>query len=190
MRDEMNIVAFPRSGNVFLNELLKVGFADSHKHRVFWHAHDLRLLKNKQVITVVRNPYDSLYSLFNELKNEETFSIPLNLVSINKETNEPDYIYWNNRFLLETLKCKDNLTLTDFRELISNPVGIVEKIAHKFEVEASKFKIESLMKTMYSKYERHVPQTSKIIDEVLDSKIKENKFYQESLEIYASIFSL
>jgi hypothetical protein len=190
MRDEMNIVAFPRSGNVFLNELLKLSFANPYKHKVFWHAHDLRLLKNKQVITVVRNPYDSLYSLFNELKNEETFSIPLDLVSVNKETNEPDYIYWNNRFLLETLKCKNNLTLIDFCELISNPVGVVEKIAHKFEVEANKFEIESLMKTMYSKYERHVPQTAKTVDNQLESKIKDDKFYKESLDIYASIFSL
>ena len=148
------------------------------------------LLKNKQVITVVRNPYDSLYSLFNELKNKETFSIPLDLVSVNKETNEPDYIYWNNRFLLETLKCKNNLTLIDFCELISNPVGVVEKIAHKFEVDANKFEIESLMKTMYSKYERHVPRTAKTVDDQLESKIKDDKFYKESLDIYASIFSL
>jgi hypothetical protein len=186
----MNIVAFPRSGNVFLNELLKLAFADSHKHKVFWHAHNLQLLKNKQVITVVRNPYDSLFSLFNELKNEETFSIPLDLVSVNEETNEPDYIYWNNRFLLETLKCKNNLTLIDFRELISDPVEIVEKIARKFKVEVSKFETESLMKTMYSKYERHVPHSTKTVDDQLESKIKDDKFYKESLEIYASIMGL
>lgn len=186
----MHIVAFPRSGNIFLNELLKIGFSNTHKHKVFWHAHDLQLLKNKQVITVVRNPFDSLYSLFNELKDKETFSIPLELVSINEETNEPDYIYWNNRFLSETLKFKDNLTLIDFRELILNPVQIVEKIACNFEIKATEFDIKNLMKTMYSKYKRHVPQTTKIVDEAISLKIKENKFYKESLEIYALIFSL
>ena len=115
---------FPRSGNHFLNNLLRMSFPGKIKNEV---THNIETLETPGCIVPVRNPYQSIPSW-------------------SKFCNEPDIdgiSRWYLRFNKKILDNINNLFVIDFNQLVENPLEIVDKVSNKYnltswEVDANK----------------------------------------------------
>ena len=129
---------FPRSGNHFLNNLLRMSFPGKIKNEV---THKIETLEIPNCIVPVRTPYESVPSW-------STFCNEKDLEGIAR---------WYLRFNKKILKNIDNLIVIDFVKLINEPISIVNDISHSLDLIPQKISLNGLNKNsnikMYEKYE-------------------------------------
>lgn len=106
---------FPRSGNTFLNQILKKSFP---KINVVEFTHNVNTLNFFNCIVPIRNPYQAVPSW-------GAFSGEQNLESTAK---------WYMRFNTKVLEKINDLLVIDFIELSSSPSTVVKKIANSFNI--------------------------------------------------------
>jgi hypothetical protein len=116
--------SFPRSGNHFLEECLKMAFTNAE---ITWGFHKVHLLNNKDydgIITSVRDPINCISSymvLTNNFDKEYAKKV----------------ILWYKRFISETIKIKNNIYVCNFYDLIEYPEIIIKNFAKKYNITAS-----------------------------------------------------
>lgn len=108
--------SFPRSGNHFLEECLKMAFT---KADIVWGFHKIHLLNSNEydgVITSVRNPIDCISSY-------------MSLINTFDEKNTKKIILWYKRFISETIKIKKNIFVCSFENLTKDPSKIINNFS-------------------------------------------------------------
>lgn len=106
---------FPRSGNTFLNQILKKSFP---KVNVVEFTHNVNTLDFFNCIVPIRNPYHAVPSW-------GAFSGEQNLESTAK---------WYIRFNTKVLEKINDLLVIDFIQLSNNPSIVVKKISNNFNI--------------------------------------------------------
>lgn len=138
---------FPRSGNHFLNHLLRTSFPGKIKNEV---THNIKTLEIPGCIVPVRNPYESIPSW-------------------SKFCNEPDIdgiSRWYLRFNKKILDNIDSLFVVDFNQLTENPLAIVNKVSDRFNLTAYEVDVNKLHKN--SNIKKYNTYDSKLIKECYD----------------------
>jgi hypothetical protein len=148
--------SFPRSGNNFLDYLLKKSF----DYNVEWGFHRVHLFKqNKIAITSIRHPLDSISSY---------------IVFSNRFNDIEKSIKWYIRFISQTPK---DVFVCDFNSLINQPEQVVKSFAKYHSLPSPK----NIIKNSY----KNTPSSIKIKNEV-KKELLNNIFYQKSLEVYSN----
>jgi hypothetical protein len=106
---------FPRSGNMFLWQLLKQSFPNAN---VIEFTHNVNTLDIDGCIVPIRNPYQAVPSWC-------AFSGEQDLEATAK---------WYMRFNTKVLENINNLSVIDFIELSTNPSAIIKKISNQFNL--------------------------------------------------------
>ena len=110
------VEGFPRSGTTFLYGLLTKAFPN---YDVCHAEHTASKLTLENVVVVIRDPYNSIFSWKNY---------------IGKNDNVSEIAKWYTRYHKELLKNIDNVTLIDFNELITDSSKILQKVSDKLKI--------------------------------------------------------
>jgi hypothetical protein len=111
------VEGFPRSGTTFLHGLLSKGFPD---YDVYYSRHAASRLNLENVVAVIRDPYEAIFSWQNHLVKNE---------------NIHDIANWYVRYHKELLNNINNITLIDFNEMITDSSLVLKKVSEKFNVD-------------------------------------------------------
>jgi hypothetical protein len=123
----LTLNGFPRSGNNFLNHMLRDAFPGKIEKKI---THDILKLEIKDCIVPIRSPYESIPSL-------------------SKFTGDIDFegiARWYLAFNSKVLDNYDNLFVVDFKDLIKSPLNIVDRVSKKFKIIPNEVDLNSLNK--------------------------------------------
>ncbi len=131
---------FPKSGTAWLSSTLKSAYPESE---IIWGGHRITTLrKEQQVITSIRNPKDC---------------IPSYMVFF--QHNEPGPLLdWYCRFIQGTIDSQNNIFISSFEELITDPQSIMIKYSKKFLLtEPYLVTTEEIKKKVIKTHPEHLP---------------------------------
>jgi len=126
--DRIVLEGFPRSGNAFLSQLIKLAFP---KNEIIMFQHKMENLDKKNCIVPIRNPYESIPSWVEFSPNKPDFE------SVAK---------WYIRFYNKVLENIDNLVIVDFVELTTDTSKTLNKISDVYKINAEPVDISKLNK--------------------------------------------
>lgn len=165
--------AFPRSGNHFFMINFYKNFSNSE---LIWGMHNIEFLQKKEMITIVRNPIDSIISYYIMEKNKKFDQI----------------IYENRKWLITTLENKKHIYVINFNNFIKNTENEIEKIKNKYPLEHKKNNIKipyindiknveggflpnkkrnkiknDIVKKLQKNYKKNIVENTKIFNEIV-----------------------
>lgn len=126
---DLVVEGFPRSGTTFLHGLLTKGFSD---YDVYYALHRASRFTLENVVVVIRDPYDAIFSCRNWFYKNENIS---------------EVAKWYIRYHKELLKNIDSITLIDFNELITDPNSVLKKVSEKLGTDYSSVDFSELNKS-------------------------------------------
>ena len=150
-KDIPHLLTYPRSGSHFfmdtLYEIEKINFTKSHfLDQLF----DKDNSKQKKIITIARDPIDSISSylaLNKERKIRDEFSI------VQKTT---DYV------LMYSFLCENADYVIDFNDLITDPDSVIKKILDLLNIDKNKY--HNFATYAIPKYKNFIPSSKELIN--------------------------
>ena len=163
----LNWDTFPKTGSSWLACSLELAYPASE---IVWGGHRKTTLKKESnVITVVRNPLDSVSSA---------------MVFFSK-TDVEGLLDWYCRFTQEIIDSKHRIFATQFEDLISEPFKVVQAYAKRFELETPKFFTqEMLMEISKKTYPHHLPEPLTKERQEANLEVKKSSMLDKANTIY------
>jgi len=157
------LTTFPRSGSHYFDELIyKEAGIHIEKSHAINSLFDKNNNKERTLITIVRNPIDSVVSY---IANEQSrINLPMDALKIRINQILTEYIIMHN-FLYEHADY-----IIDFNDLVTDPDSVTKKILSLLEINKEDYKVFDTSVHVYAK--EYVP-SSKILSsykkDILDS---------------------
>ena len=149
------VEGFPRSGTTFLHGLLTKAFPN---YDVYYAEHTASKLTLENVVVVIRNPYDSIFSWKSY---------------IGRNDNVSEIAKWYIRYYKEVLKNIDDVVLIDFNEMITDSSTVLKKVSDKLNVDYLTVDVSKLDKgESLEKYTSFITKETKEAYEIYKELLK------------------
>ena len=168
---EVSVGSFPRSGNHFLVKVLRILFPEL---KVNWIEHNIWWLSVKpNVITIVRNPVDCVYSWINFTKDTRI--------------NRADKILeWYCEYQNKCIELKNSICIVDFNKLTADVNSTIKSICLFYDIkEVPDFDLlppfdEDFCNKVSDEYDK--------LD--IEKEIISSPYYTEALFLYKKVLNI